>query len=577
MLYTLGHELTHHIRKNSPEKFKAFADLVMENYGKIGVSAEKLVQEQIAKAKRNGRDIGYEEAYEDVIADSMEGILADGKVLQLVNKLQETDASLGEKVRKWFADAAEKIRSIVEAYKNERPDSTEGQMVANMKEILPQLEELYAEGIVDAGKKDGLTPGEDGNVSGETETKNAADDGGVKYSLREFSDGTRFVDIQMDSHTFDGMTISEMNKHAKKILMDKFAGRIIGIDNRVFVNGDSVNEYLHPSKSIDIQTRKAKLTASGELDNLLDAGTALPNEPDGKDGHIHPDAIDFSYFKTIFKVGSEYFEGIVNVKNIKRGKLLKDVTKIRNITKDIVSSYGQNPKSNFLRDASMDSIRNSDQIVNNKTQKKLSDWDLESTSTDLVQSAIHDAGVKYSERDFTYKELTAKSDLKGNLIKASRTVKLLSDGSIDSHWVVSEVFSQCKSVKTNSSTLTYYVSVPDIGKNVQVTSRGIGHGFIKFQTKNGKTVPKRSMINARVALDLPNILSNSIEVNRSSRGNNLDVDFTHILLGVTALENANGNVEYYAVRSVVESRKNQDAILVGANILGKLHAVNAKK
>ena len=375
MLYTLGHELTHHIRKNSPEKFKAFADLVMENYGKIGVSADKLVQEQIAKAKRNGRDIGYEEAYEDVIADSMEGILADGKVLQLVNKLQETDASLGEKVRKWFADAAEKIRAIVEAYKNERPDSAEGQMVANMKEILPQLEELYAEGLVDAGKKDGLTPGEDGTASGETETKNAADDGGVKYSLREFSDGTRFVDIQMDSHTFDGMTISEMNKHAKKILMDKFAGRIIGIDNRVFVNGDSVNEYLHPSKSIDIQTRKAKLTASGELDNLLDAGTALPNEPDGKDGHIHPDAIDFSYFKTIFKVGSEYFEGIVNVKNIKRGKLLKDVTKIRNITKDIVSSYGQNPKSNFLRDASMDSIRNSDQIVNNKTQEKFSDRD----------------------------------------------------------------------------------------------------------------------------------------------------------------------------------------------------------
>ena len=186
MLYTLGHELTHHIRKNSPEKFKAFADLVMENYGKIGVSADKLVQEQIAKAKRNGRDIGYEEAYEEVIADSMEGILADGKVLQLVNKLQETDASIGNKVRKWFADAAEKIRSIVEAYKNERPDSAEGQMVANMKEILPQLEELYAEGLVDAGKKDGLTPGEDGTASGETETKNAAaDDGGVKYQARQ--------------------------------------------------------------------------------------------------------------------------------------------------------------------------------------------------------------------------------------------------------------------------------------------------------------------------------------------------------------------------------------------------------
>ena len=186
----------------------------------------------------------------------------------------------------------------------------------------------------------------------------------MKYSLCQFEDGTRFVDVQMDAHTFDGMPVADMNKKAKSILMDKFAGKVIGIDNRAFVNGDSVNEYLHPSKSIDTDIRKAKLTASGELDNLLDAGTPLPNEPDGKDSNIHPDAIDFSYYKTIFKVGSEYFEGIVNIKNIKRGKLLKDITKIRNITKDIVSSYGSNPKSNFLRDASMYSLSESDQNVN---------------------------------------------------------------------------------------------------------------------------------------------------------------------------------------------------------------------
>ena len=177
------------------------------------------------------------------------------------------------------------------------------------------------------------------------------------FSLREFNDGRRFVDVQADPHVFDGMTISQMNEHAKKILREKFMGKVVGIDNKMFVNGDGVNEYLHPSKDIDEPTRIAKLTAAGELDNLLDAGIPLPNEADGRDGHIHPDAIDFSYFKTIFKIGNEYFEGIVNIKNIKRGKLFKDVTKIKNITQDIVSSYGVNPKSNFLRDASMDIVR----------------------------------------------------------------------------------------------------------------------------------------------------------------------------------------------------------------------------
>lgn len=135
----------------------------------------------------------------------------------------------------------------------------------------------------------------DANQNAAGAEKNTADGGGVKYSLRAFEDGTRFVDVKMDAHTFDGVTVAEMNRKAKSILMAKFAGKVIGIDNPVFVNGDSVNEYLHPSKSINIDTRKAKLTAAGELDNLLDAGTALPNEPDGKDGHTHPDAIDFSY------------------------------------------------------------------------------------------------------------------------------------------------------------------------------------------------------------------------------------------------------------------------------------------
>ena len=202
--------------------------------------------------------------------------------------------------------------------------------------------------------------------------KNTTENGSMKYSLRTFEDNTRFVDVQMDTNIFDGLSVSEMNRKAKTILMDKFAGKVIGIDNKVFVNGDSVNEYLHPSKSIDLDIRKAKLAAAGELDNLLDAGKQLPNEPDGKDGHIHPDAIDFSYYKTIFKVGSEFFEGVVNVKNIKRGKLLKDVTKIRNITEDIVSSYGQNPKSNFLRDASMDSIRSIDKKVKSNAPEKSS-------------------------------------------------------------------------------------------------------------------------------------------------------------------------------------------------------------
>ena len=43
--------------------------------------------------------------------------------------------------------------------------------------------------------------------------------------------------------------------------------------------------------------------------------------------------------------------------------MLGDITEIENITQDIVDSYGENPKFNFLRDASMDIIRNDSEKI----------------------------------------------------------------------------------------------------------------------------------------------------------------------------------------------------------------------
>lgn len=184
MLYTLGHELTHYIRQNSPEKFKAFADLIMESFGNRGVSADALIQEQIAKAARNGRNIGYETAYEEMIADSMETILADGKALERLGQIQQKEPSLGQTIRQWAKDTAEKIRAVVNAYKGEKADSLEGRITAQLEQVLPELEELYAEGLADASGT--------GRPEIREGAKKAAPEGGVKYQLRE-ADGKQVV------------------------------------------------------------------------------------------------------------------------------------------------------------------------------------------------------------------------------------------------------------------------------------------------------------------------------------------------------------------------------------------------
>lgn len=146
-------------------------------------------------------------------------------------------------------------------------------------------------------------------------------------------DGRRYVEIDQDQDRFNGKPSSEYPRIAKDIINEKFNGRVIGDDNRMFVNGGSRDEFSNPSKRIADDLYEAKMRTAGELDNLLDAGTNFDNRPDGEDGHIHPVVIDgFDYFDTLFKIGNRWFEATINIKNVKRGKLFKDVTQIKEVT-----------------------------------------------------------------------------------------------------------------------------------------------------------------------------------------------------------------------------------------------------
>lgn len=188
---------------------------------------------------------------------------------------------------------------------------------------------------------------------------------GVKWSLCEFSDGKRFVIIETEQDQFDRLSLKEQTDLATKIIKSRFKGKVIGIDNKAFVNGVTANEYTHPSKHIDDDLYSAKMRASTELDNLMDAGSNFRTSADGLDGHIHASAVGgFGYFDVIFKVADEYYKGVINIENNRKGKRLKDVTKIENITKDVTSQYGNNPTYAFLRDASMNIIPDTEEKIN---------------------------------------------------------------------------------------------------------------------------------------------------------------------------------------------------------------------
>lgn len=59
----------------------------------------------------------------------------------------------------------------------------------------------------------------------------------------------------------------------------------------------------------------------------------------------------------------------MKIKNIEKGRLFKDVTKIKDVTEYIMNSYGQSPKFQFLRTSSMDSVPQNQKNVTENSEK----------------------------------------------------------------------------------------------------------------------------------------------------------------------------------------------------------------
>ena len=209
MIYTVAHELGHFIKEWSPAKFKILADFLMEQYGEKGVSVNNLVEAQIEKAKRNRRTIDYDEAYEEVICDSLETMLNDDKVIEKIQLLKVKDEGLVAKIKEFFEKLAESFHKLMQQYP---PETPEGKLVAEMTKSLDKLQTLFAEALVDASN----------NYQAPGQQKNTTSEGDVKKSLREMAGIEEF-----DKQTLNNIkmrkgivvnTMTELEQHIEKAL-----------------------------------------------------------------------------------------------------------------------------------------------------------------------------------------------------------------------------------------------------------------------------------------------------------------------------------------------------------------------
>lgn len=167
MLYTLSHELTHFVKKWSPAKFEVLANLLAQRMGTETV--EYRVTMQMQKAASHDRTLEYDEAFEEMVADSMETMLSSGNVMEALEELKKQDRTLWQKIMDFFKDFADNLKKLVAAYKDVSPESVEGNLVADMKDVIGQLEKLFAEGLYEASENY-----QNATVSFDAETQSAA-------------------------------------------------------------------------------------------------------------------------------------------------------------------------------------------------------------------------------------------------------------------------------------------------------------------------------------------------------------------------------------------------------------------
>ena len=140
ILFTAAHEIVHMIREGSPESFKALADFLVENYAKKGVDVNKLVLKEMTRST----NLNYDQAFEEVIAQSCESFLRDIHLSDKTEQLYKTDKGLATKIKNILNRI---LNALKKWYGVAKPQSVEANYVLEMKDALSEAYDKYIAGI----------------------------------------------------------------------------------------------------------------------------------------------------------------------------------------------------------------------------------------------------------------------------------------------------------------------------------------------------------------------------------------------------------------------------------------------
>ena len=149
-LDVMAHELTHFIQNWSDTKYQALADFLIKTYEKTDMSMhDRVVREQTRLTRVRGKAVSYNEAFDEVVANAMSKMLADGKVMDRLHELMAQDMELAQKL---WEGLKKFLKKFFRAYKNESALFHDANDLMELKDEFEQMQKLWAEAFVEASE-----------------------------------------------------------------------------------------------------------------------------------------------------------------------------------------------------------------------------------------------------------------------------------------------------------------------------------------------------------------------------------------------------------------------------------------
>ena len=158
VMYTAAHEISHFIKQYSPEKWDKIAEYIMNEYcthygGKVDALLLKHITAIKARPDANTKTEQEieDEAFEDLVCDSLSRMLIDGTVVDAMANIKKKDKGVWNAIKNAVLKLLDKWSAVIDQYKGRNPDAEEAGYFRETSKSFKKLQEMLTEAFVDAG------------------------------------------------------------------------------------------------------------------------------------------------------------------------------------------------------------------------------------------------------------------------------------------------------------------------------------------------------------------------------------------------------------------------------------------